>query len=208
MQILTSAPGMVQVIHRKESATPSKIQISVGSDRFEPMSAIITEFAFQYGTRHQFLPSLNDVIYVYVFGDRMGALVLNGIAFAQRCGTSEYGPDKVFEYYAKNKLSNQSKLMQVAVGNTIFRGFLIEMSLNLLSGDSPLQLTRFKYVMSVLPVQNKLDLSQTARISLRPAVIPSTNGEDSLENADKSVPRNSSPDGGLLLVNPDNPWSK
>lgn len=47
-----------------------------------PTPLVITEFALDLHTNHQFLHALDEQIYLFPFGDRIGELVVTGISFS------------------------------------------------------------------------------------------------------------------------------
>jgi hypothetical protein len=59
-------------------ATPKRAVIAVDDYSIE---LPITGFTLDLGTNHQFLHTLDEFIYVYAFGDRIGELTLSGVAF-------------------------------------------------------------------------------------------------------------------------------
>ena len=80
--IIGTAPGSVAVINGPQ--TPLTVTI----DGFTPTStrAIITNFSITQRGGAQFLQTLEDFIYVYVFGDMMGNAQISGMFFAGACG--------------------------------------------------------------------------------------------------------------------------
>lgn len=71
----------------------------------------ITGFALEQNGNYQFLHTLNEFIYVYSFGDRIGELVLSGIGFVQTCASAESAKlSNILQFYKENKLSENGKL--------------------------------------------------------------------------------------------------
>ena len=63
---------------------------------------------------YQFLHTINDAVYVYVFGDRVGSLVVGGIAFGVPCGGGNGITEVILRY-------NQHRI--AATGNPVIVGF-------------------------------------------------------------------------------------
>lgn len=97
--------------------------------------AVMTGFAINQQGNFQFMHTLRDFIYVYSFGERIGELVINGIAFAGICTpgnencaagvNSSTGFDNVFSYYDRNRLSMIGRPLKINFGQfTVLYGFL------------------------------------------------------------------------------------
>lgn len=81
------------------------------------LTAPITGFALEQNGNYQFLHTVNDFIYVYSFGDRVGELVVSGIGFAATCGSASGAKlCNVYDFYRKNKLSMNGRL-SVTIGD-------------------------------------------------------------------------------------------
>jgi hypothetical protein len=103
----------------------------------------------------QFQLSLDESVYVYVFGDRMGDLVINGIAFAGMCDEQSEGVLEVLDYYAEHRMAvNPLPLaIKIGSGDPIY-GFLLKVSIKMVgSADNPatLGMHRFTLLMKTLP---------------------------------------------------------
>jgi hypothetical protein len=120
---------------------------------FEGQTSIITRVTISQQTNHQFLHTIGGLIFVYVFGDRIGSIVVQGLSFIEDCdgGGGETGPDKVLKYYANNKLTARQEEMEVTVGKTPIRGFMTNMQLDVL--DPKTRVSQFMYQMTQIPDQ-------------------------------------------------------
>ena len=66
--------------------------------------ALITGMTLELSGNYQFLHTLNDLIYFYAFGDRVGTLNLTGIGFVVPCSNVKKGSVlKIYDYYKKNR---------------------------------------------------------------------------------------------------------
>jgi hypothetical protein len=82
-----------------------------GPNGLVSFSAPITGFALEQNGNYQFLHTVNDFIYVYSFGDRIGELVISGIGFVKTCASAKSAElSNVFNFYKFNKLSENGKL--------------------------------------------------------------------------------------------------
>ena len=122
--------GTVAVI--KNTGSPALIKIA----DFTYSAALVTTIGASYDCNVQIQPSLKNSIYIYSFGDNMGSIQVNGIAFMGRVceggavRRNRDGVADVFEYYQKNRLSKKGAPVSIAIGSTVLSGFLISMSVS------------------------------------------------------------------------------
>jgi hypothetical protein len=118
---------------------------------YASMRSIITKIGVSSACNFQFLHTIGNDVYVYVFGDRMGQIVISGISFQEGCYTATgHGFNRVYDWYTQNKLSNRTEPVIVTVGqNTIFKGFITSLSSDV--NDSQNRTISFQLQMSVLP---------------------------------------------------------
>lgn len=125
---------------------------------FEDQTAIITRITVSQETNHQFLHTIGGLIYIYVFGDRIGQVVVQGIAFAKDCadesGVGEGGAEKMLEYYKDNRLTAREEEMEVTIGKTPIRGFLTGSSLDIV--DPKTRLGQFTYKLATVPEDQEM----------------------------------------------------
>lgn len=123
--IFNSRSGYV-AIFPGERVIPGKIVLK----GFEPKAALISSIDYNQSTNHQFQTSLDGSVYIYVFGDQMGNVVISGIAFPITCTGDEEGLLEVLKYYAENRASKQSVTVKVSVGKSeVIEGFLTAISI-------------------------------------------------------------------------------
>lgn len=72
-------------IARPQGFFATKDYLTITVDGSE-VPAIVTQIAIQSQSNYQFLHSLENLIYVYSFGDRIGETTLAGIGFVRPCG--------------------------------------------------------------------------------------------------------------------------
>lgn len=122
---------------------------------FTQHTTIITRIGVAAAGNFQFLHTIGNDVYIYVFGDRMGQVDLHGICFAQPCvdgGVSipEHGFEKLFKWYESNRISVRREPVVVTIGvNKSFQGFVTA-----LTGDAQDAQTRtinFNLTISLLP---------------------------------------------------------
>lgn len=97
------------------------------------LTAPMTGFALELNGNYQFLHTVNDFIYVYSFGDRIGELTISGLGFADVCSPGNNGIEQgkkltdVIKFYELNRLK-EKRDMTVTIGGgteaTTFWAFL------------------------------------------------------------------------------------
>lgn len=104
----------------------------------------VTGFMLELHTNHQFLHSLDEFIYVFPFGDRIGELSITGVTFLGNCGNySNLSPCSVYEYYMRKRLSKPAGYSptQITVGgcsNPPLLGFLTGMRIETIRPELPI----------------------------------------------------------------------
>jgi hypothetical protein len=107
----------------------------------------ITGFTLDLGTNHQFLHTLDEFIYVYAFGDRVGELTLSGVAFfndvrdESGCAdlSEKLGPNQLLQHYLAKRIGRGSGkggpgstliLIDAATKTDVLTGFLTGMRMD------------------------------------------------------------------------------
>jgi hypothetical protein len=127
-----------------------------GWDRRE--RAIITQAGVVQNGNFQFLHTINDQIFVYVFGDRISELHVSGVSFGtyvgagDSCAPSSPGTLDVFPFYRENRIANRAEPLLVRIGQGgVFRAFLTGTSFEVT--DPELQLGQFSYRFHSFPTR-------------------------------------------------------
>jgi len=142
--LFVTSPG--QVVAFKDVGT---LPLSIFLENwpgFPAIRAAITAVSGATAGNYQFLHTLREFIYVYVFGERVGELSISGMAFSSACGTGgKSGVEQIADYYNKYRISSYGKLINVQIGisgSASLRGFLVDMQQNIM--DTQHQLSQFK----------------------------------------------------------------
>lgn len=128
---------------RVGAGIPVTLQVG-GWNEGRRFKAALSGYAMGGQTGFQALHTLRDVIYIYVFGERMGALQLSGFAFVGLCDADEdtTGVDDVYDYYNNNRLSNTGMPVQITIGfTTSIQAFLVGFNLQIV--DPSMSLAQF-----------------------------------------------------------------
>jgi hypothetical protein len=117
----------------------------------------ITGFMLEMSTNHQFLHSLDEFVYVYAFGDRVGELTISGIAFTD-CVVSKVGVtagatvDSIYKKYLQKRLSKTLTPSKITIGNAPAEllGFLTGMRIEVPNPQLPIAqwVLRFQVILN------------------------------------------------------------
>ena len=99
--------------------------------------AIITQAAIAEHGNYQFLHTLNETIFAYVFGDRTGDLRLSGVCFLDTCPEfeGEDGAQQIIENYRQFRISNAGSPIRMSLGIFDYRAFLTDMRLEIADAE-------------------------------------------------------------------------
>jgi hypothetical protein len=150
--IFEGTPGRVAVI--KDPAVPARVRPLVRPSPTIDISgeqSIITNVVIKQNANYQFLHTLGNDIYIYVFGDRVGSMTLHGFSFPEVCnnGGNESGLEKMLNWYKRNKLSSREEPIKVAIGRITFTAFVAGFSSDV--ADPKTQLVRYALSVAIIP---------------------------------------------------------
>lgn len=129
--IFTPCYGAVGVVR---NCGDKILKITVGGSTVD---GIVTGMSLELSGNYQFLHTVNDFIYFYAFGDRIGTLSISGIAFINACENSTNGvvPKSLIDLYdwyqEKRAVKNSAEPLDVQIVDSkktaSFSGFLTGM---------------------------------------------------------------------------------
>lgn len=144
--VFASAPGSVMVVNVPQ-VIPAELTIeglTAFGSAYSSNRVIITDLGLSEQVARSLGPSLGNLSYVSVFGDRPGDMQLRGIFFWDACSNevsteedeetgeqvtlpvpAENGLVKIYQYYQANKMSARNTPVRIAVNpKLVFRGLL------------------------------------------------------------------------------------
>lgn len=156
MDIFNTNPGRVAAID--SPGIPMDLIVD-DWDGFSGFKAILTGVEMQAQCGVQFLHTLRDFIYIYVFGDRISKLRLSGISFWDKCGDPDldfHGIEHAYQWYLDHRVSQIADPVLVVLGfSTVFFGFVTGFTIDFKDTES---LTAgFTIDMSVLPEETTFE---------------------------------------------------
>jgi hypothetical protein len=97
------------------------------------------------------LHTLGNDIFIYVFGDRVGQIMLEGLSFVENCGGGggQHGMEQMLEYYKNNKLSSKKDPVQILIGGTTITGFITGMTNDVV--DPKTWLAKYQLSVAIMP---------------------------------------------------------
>ena len=105
----TPCAGAVAIIKPK-NCTGDVFKIKFNDVNGGQLTAPTSGFALELNGNYQFLHTVNDFIYVYAFGDRVGELTVSGFGFVKPCpGANSAKLCNVYDFYQKNRIKKTSK---------------------------------------------------------------------------------------------------
>lgn len=111
---------------------------------------IITAVNYTQQTNTQFQQSLDNVIYVYSFGDQMGNVSIGGLAFPRQCDNTVNGITELIEFYRDNRVSRNVERVRVTFANEVIEGFLV--SLAITTADVSSGVHSFQMLLRTVPL--------------------------------------------------------
>jgi hypothetical protein len=124
-------------------------------DWFESLSAIITRISTTEQCNYQFLHTLGDHIYLYVFGDRIGQLGIGGLTFNDNCQDplQEDGISKVIRWFRQRRVAVRKEpiIFQFLPDEGLgpLKGYLVDMRGDTV--DACQRLSQFYLTIALIP---------------------------------------------------------
>ncbi len=134
--------GRVQVMLRPGAAQMDIVTVESWGG-FTNFKSIITNLTIAEQGNYQFLHTLGNDIFLYVFGDRIGTFGVSGLSFYDNCGdainvgqASKIGISHVIDYYRANRISRRGLPLSITIHPgqpfkcflTSFRGSVLDAS--------------------------------------------------------------------------------
>jgi hypothetical protein len=134
--------------------TQNTINIIKISDNDAITMAPVTGFRLELSSNHQFLHTLNNFIYVFSFGDRVGELTISGVVVTGcsnsntgETNTSKSSISDLYKRYLERRLATNLKPSLITIGDSDISllGFLTGMSMEIPNPAMPIAQWAFRY---------------------------------------------------------------
>lgn len=149
MDIFNSEPGQVSVFEDSR-VLPGAVMLTGVGGPAAFSAAIIQNLSANWSTGQQFQLTLEQALYMYVFGDNPSDIVIEGTTFSSSCaGDGRSGIETIMEFYEKNRVVASVTPVFVQIGSKTVSGFLTEM---MIYGFNPELLTnQFRLKVNLKP---------------------------------------------------------
>lgn len=166
--LFESNTGKVAAISDKVATGSFALGMTDPKISYTAQKSIITRVGISAAGNYQFLHTIGNDVYVYVFGDRMGQVQFHGISFQGDCvgaggatqGTSptatlpstpgKHGFELLYDWYKANRIASRLSPISVTIGTgTTFQGFVISLQGDI--QDSIYRTIQFQMSIAVLP---------------------------------------------------------
>jgi hypothetical protein len=155
--LIETQPGYASLVPDVFGGSP--LALTVGGFDYAPWSlSVVTQMSIRRQANVQFVHTLQDLIYVYSFGERIGSITVAGLSFVGMC--DEFGDtgmrtgiEYVLDWYDANEVGNGVGPLWLAIGGAsgsgIFRAYLTGLEVDIVKPD--LRLTSFALQFQALP---------------------------------------------------------
>lgn len=141
---------VVQIVDDHSQGTLQFTRIKDNNITFASHRSIITRMTLGHQCNTQFLHTIGNEIYIYVFGDRIGQVTLSGISFAADCnGARTHGFEEVLRWYEQYRVAAQRDPVKVMIGQTGMNGFVVGLNGDVI--DPAMRLMQWSLTLMVLP---------------------------------------------------------
>ena len=152
--IFTGSPiGAVALVKGSKTASFSLIGVT---PKTPSKKAIVTAFSWQDGVNVQFTHTMGDDVYMNVFGNRMGTLTIDGVAFNSvartggNCDSDPHGIVSIIDWYKDNRASTREASILVKIGGSAsVSGYLV--SANYITNNAEHWMVNYKLQVATVP---------------------------------------------------------
>jgi hypothetical protein len=158
--VFQTKPG--QVVQLEEPAMSCDVGLyainsSGAGINYTSQKSIVTRLTISQRANVQFLHGLGSLIYVYVFGDRMGTISLSGLAFLCACpgqgqGSAGHGANNMITWYRDHRVSRRKSPLRFTIGSAVIEGFVTGFTEDIV--DPSTNLVQWGVELASLPEDN------------------------------------------------------
>lgn len=113
-------------------------------------AAICTQAGISHQGNFQFLHTISNQIFVYIFGDRIAELTVAGVAFGTTCD-NDSGVNEIIRQYSADRIALRGRPVVVVLGGISFQSFLTGFNVEIT--DPETQLAQFSYRFHSFPAE-------------------------------------------------------
>lgn len=162
MEIFVTQPGAVVALDSPGIPIAFALENWGGYQFFK---SIVSGIQIKTKAGVQYLHSLNDLIFVYTFGERLCPIQITGVSFLEQCErlndrffVSNHGLEYALAYYLSNRVTSRGGPIGIALGlSTVMYGFLDEGNFGLT--DAERGLGQWSFNFTAIPQPSLIDLA-------------------------------------------------
>lgn len=156
-RIFTAQQGTVGVILPTEpSDIPFAFLVNNTQLGMDAIKGIVSSISMSQDINVQFMHSLNDTIYINVFGNKIGQMTISGILFLSTVCNDDGSKDErppfetFYNYYLNNNALARPDAISVQLGTgAIFKAFILNFTFQVI--DAQTSLGQFTMSLAVVP---------------------------------------------------------
>lgn len=146
----SGTPISIMIEAEAPTGPPSASSVSIGQ-----LGGIITNLTVTGDTNTQFMHTLRNVIYLTVFGDKIGSMTVGGYLFLNNpltCGPDGSGGtplESFYNFFYSKYVVAKKEPLSIALGTKVLKGFLLSFQIQM--ADPQFMLAQFTMQMALLP---------------------------------------------------------
>ncbi len=166
--IITTSPGTVVALEGPQGMAemPFTLTIDGVDGLFNLLTGIVTSVGVNASSGFQFTHALREFIYVYVFTERIGELVINALVFPDACNFASIdspglcntapattGFERAMQWYECNRITSRANSIVINLGADLsYECFLVGFKADIPNADTCIgQVTmRFNFVPNII----------------------------------------------------------
>ncbi len=156
--LFSTLPGTVAVF--SDRVVPFTFIVDGDATLFSILKGIVTSIGMNTQSGFQFMHALREFIYVYVFTERVGELVISGLAFPEICGSQgpqaaqttgcqiigSSGLERIIEWYECNRITSRASAIQIQIGDTLlYDAFLVSGKMEIANAETGMGQFSFRF---------------------------------------------------------------
>ncbi len=146
-----------------DTAVPIAFTVDGSADTFNDLKGIVTSVGIRGQAGFQFMHAMREFIYVYVFTERVGEIVVSGMTFPASCEplgpqddadnlcfSGSTGLERVLTWYDCNRITSRAAPIVIAFGSTVsYEAFLVSVKADIANADTGI--AQFSLAFNFIP---------------------------------------------------------
>jgi len=118
---------------------------------WDSQQSIITRVTISHQGNYQFLHTMGNDVYIYVFGDRIGQITISGLSMASNCSSygNRHGFELMLEWYRNTRVAARKFPIQISIGQVAMEVFVVGLNGDLV--DPSTRIMQYQLSTVLLP---------------------------------------------------------